>query len=275
MKLARLAKAALLLCSALLVLVALVMFMSLRQIERERQEVAHLLRLQAAISGLAAPASSLLFSPIDSGIRGLYRTDANAVIARLERLGNRYPDADKAADHLRSMLAAGDSPPASGAPQAQLTQARAGIARLTSSSIAALSAVQDATIAARSDIEQSSRRLNNLLILVSALFGALCLTAFWLIQQRLGVRVARLARQVRDLRRGKRARADLAGDDELTDLAQALNELADGQERALAELRARREELEHNQEMLQESQRIGRIGAARYFPAEERVEWTE
>lgn len=120
-----------------------------------------------------------------------------------------------------------------------------------------------------------TKELANAFAAAAATFGLVCLWAFGLIHRRIAGPVVAISLTVQRLRAGEAsARAEIEGEDELGQLAQELNTLAEQRQRADALVSAQRAELQYQARMLEASQRVARVGSWRLRLPEGGAEWS-
>ena len=259
MRLVHLSIASIAACLLGLIILAAVGLLSLDRMQRQQIEVRELLDLKARIDHLSVASDQLLLYHPDPGLMAAYAADARELKQRLTAFADDHPRARQAALHIEHLLSALETVHADGGPTAGDGVGPLGIplrARIVLDEVAghgiALDTALDGVLAERE--ARIARELTSTVTglgLAALLFGALCVAAFHLIHRRLGGPVRALTTSIEQIRQGDRTvRVPVHGNDELTDLGHAFNDLLDEDHASREELRRYRRLVDSSSDLI-------------------------
>jgi len=264
---------------------------SLDRMQQSRAQLSELLQLQKRLDDFSAASDSILVNGADPGLWRAYRQQAQALQARLERLGRDHPQARQSArrvEHIveairdaraRAGRAGAIGPSASGPLASGVAMPLS--SRLVLSHVAGDRMALDHTVSAllsarRREISRATVWATAGFAAAALLFAGLATAALGVIHRRVSEPTRALLDTIDRLRAGDAgARAPVMGRDELAELSGAFNRMLDRQQAAETRLREQRTELEEREWMLRESQRIARVGTWRLHLPDQRFEWSE
>jgi diguanylate cyclase (GGDEF)-like protein/PAS domain S-box-containing protein len=269
------------LCLAGMVALAIVSVRSYQVMFEQEQAIGELLELDHRIEEFVSASHILLLMGADPVLWESYVRDSEDLHSRLEQLGERYPDARKAAYRLQVIVDSVESamqsssantiePGSVAGPGLLAMPARASITlhQVTSQSVALNTALDDAVGERKRAIAKGVHWAAAILIAAALAFGLLCLIGFLILYRKV-VRPTRETINVLEaIRRGHAdERVPLRGSAEMERLGTTLNSLLDERDAADREVRARQRDLEQTlhqlsitSEHLERAQRIGKIG---------------
>ena len=259
MRLVHLSIASIAACLLGLIILAAVGLLSLDRMQRQQAEVRELLDLKMRIDNLSVASDQLLLYHPDPGLMAAFEADARELKQGLTAFADDHPRARQAALHIEHLLSALEAVHAGAGPAAGDGVGPLGIplrARIILDQVAghgiALDTALDGVLA-----EREARIARELtwtvtgLGLAALLFGALCVAAFHLIHRRLGGPVRALTTSIEQIREGDRTvRVPVHGNDELTDLGHAFNDLLDEDHASREELRRYRRLVDSSSDLI-------------------------
>ncbi|MGK7295061.1 MAG: EAL domain-containing protein [Candidatus Wenzhouxiangella sp. M2_3B_020] len=282
MNLYRLSMISMVACILGLAVLLAVTVRSAQQMNEKQAAIGELLDLEERIDTFSSASDGILVLGADSGLWQAYLAEARSLRSELMRLGEDHPDALKAAHRVQVLVEAigaaaavpGTEPETTGRatdiePLDAPIRTRIVMQQVANQGIALDTALDDALAERQRAIAREANWLGAGLAISALLFGALCVVAFGLIHRRMALPTRTLADTLESIRAGEtEARAKVAGNDELSRLAQTLNTLLDEREAADRQIDQRQRRLEsalselhQARERLERAQRIGDIGS--------------
>lgn len=253
-------------CVVGLVILGTLTAYSANRLDSQREAIADLLSLQERIDDFSAASDAIAMLGADEQLWAAFQADAERLKGRLLKLGEEHPDARKGAlriDHIMDIVSYGlndDDPLNVSAPERIFMQ------QVAQHGISLDTALDDALREREVAIENESLRIGAMLAFSALGFGALCVAAFGLLHGKVARPVLAIADTLERMRAGDtHIRAKVEGHNELSRLANSLNQTMDERDRfevtlqereenlrlTLAELEATRDRLEASLEMRQ------------------------
>ncbi|MBK1703693.1 EAL domain-containing protein [Halochromatium glycolicum] len=221
------------------------------QVRSIQADISELFSLRERIDQLSVATDNLVLQGAGAELAGSVRTEADAIRAQLEGLGDTHPDALKAARLVELLItnlfiitngsSAGSSAGAGSAgdgaealtirPAPVSDQSRILLSQIAQHGIALDTALDDVLRERRAALANRAQAAAVRLVIAALLFGLLCIAAFGLIYWRIATPIRRLTQTVARIGAGDgNARAQVSGRDETAVLAKTLNRMLDQQE---------------------------------------------
>ena len=287
MRLARLSLVSVAACLLGLLALLAVVVHSAQRLEARQQALAELMELSSRVDHFSTASDSLLLQGADPALRAAYFAEARALRRALAGLAEHDPDARKAqylieriAERVSAELArteaAGTPPGAAAGGLAVPDRARILMIHVAGQGIALDTVLNDTLRHRRETIAREATWIGASLAAAALLFASLCVVAFALLHRRVGLPVRRLAQTLERIRAGEQgARAPVAGNDELAELAQTLNRTLDERAAADARLQAQQAALRRSEQLLAMAGHAARFGAWSVDLGSGEIEWSD
>lgn len=290
MKLIHLSIASIILCAIGLLVFLVITVMSTGKLLDQQSEIAEMLRLKEDIDDFSVASDGLLIYGADAGLWRAYVEDARLIQERLLRFGETYPDSTKAARRIDSIIKVIDrvltqdrmeyANPAQSSdgigPMNLSPRVASKMTLVASHGVALDTALDDVLVERQNQIGQNQNRIVATLSASTLLFGMLCIIAFLLVHHRLAIPARALLHTIHRQHKGEtEVRTRVSGNDELAQLAASLNNMLDQREVLDKELQARKAELEENEKLLSETQRVASLGSWRLNLSTDKLIWSE
>ncbi|MEX2517135.1 MAG: EAL domain-containing protein [Gammaproteobacteria bacterium] len=292
MKLTQLTAVCMVACIVGLLVLLTISLLSLASIRANQQSVSELVELKRRADNFSVASDSLLLFGADTSLWQHYEHEGRSLQSTLQALAETVPGTGKAAHHVKIILAeldkiiAADAAGINTADTAKIQNHSHGLLNLDHRSQIILNNIANHGIAMDTALSQAITQQQtlhtrdvyrtSLLFAGSAvLFAIISMIAFVWIYRRVNQPTRALLQTIKRAGAGDAsARVDVSGRDELAAIGQAFNGLLDYQQNAHQHLQEQQAQLEHQRKMLEESQRIARLGSWRRDLQTNITEWS-
>jgi diguanylate cyclase (GGDEF)-like protein/PAS domain S-box-containing protein len=290
MGLTRLSRDSIVGCTVGLLILVTVGGMAHGRMHEKQAEVAQLIELQERLDGFSADSDRLLLFDDDEQVWRTFRENAESLQQRLRSMAGTHSTAQTAIREIGPIVEAVRSAralPGSGSGNGVTTAVATGPLDIPARARNIMNAVANHGVALDTAVNGLLHERQQAIATeatwvagsfagAALLFALLSLTAFGLIHRRIGGPVQELAATIDRIRAGEPGlRAADNGNNELSRLARAFNQLLDERAAADERLAEQQRALRDREGMLRDSQRIAHVGAWRHDIADGRVEWSD
>ena len=296
MNFARLTTFSIVICAAGIAALLAMTVRSSQQMNTHEAAVEELQNLEQRIQDFSEAGDIILVLGTDSSLWQSYTAEALALTGKLEELGQRHPDARKAAHRLQVFIESIGSVLNVPAAESRLsdqpteiqaldmpTRSRIVLQQALSQSIALSAALKDALYERNQAMMREMSWIFGMLSAAAVLFGVLCVAAFAVIHRRFTVPLRGLTETLQSLRAGNQnARAPMSKNPAVSTLARTLNRLIDEQQAADRRIQQRQRKLKHalsrlrtTRDSLLRAQRTGNVGSWDFDHKSDRLEWSD
>jgi len=256
----------------------------LQDIRTQRADAAELLTLQGRLTSLAMASESLLYFASEPLLWESVRKEAAQLSEELETVDRRHPGAARLARYIDLMMrlleeeyqvassadGMADADGALGLSQ----RSRNILVQLAGHDMALHSAMTSLLEETHQRLAERSYRAVALLAAIAAVFGLLCILAFFIIHRRVTTPITRMVSVIARLGDGDdSARVNVRGRDEMAELGRTFDQLLDHQHESRVALKRYEQALEERARLLSESQRIAGIASFKLHLSNDRLDW--